>query len=105
VPIALREVKKESFMTDEHLQGLQLRLSAMKNLVAELDTTIIDRDAKDYLLGLTKNWLGDVERFLKEKKQWQIEAAGFMLTLTERQLVKAQQLVSKYGANLRVIGG
>jgi hypothetical protein len=92
-------------MTDERLKGLQIRLTAMKDALSELDKTIEDQEAKDYLLGLVKNWLGDVEQLLKHTEQWRVEAAAFMLTLAERQLLKVKQVVAKYGPKIRVIGG
>ncbi len=92
-------------MADERLKGLQIRLTAMKDALSELDKTIEDQEAKDYLLGLVKNWLGDVEQLLKRTEQWRVEAASFTLTLAERQLVKVKQAVAKYGPKIRVIGG
>lgn len=92
-------------MTDERLRGLQIRLTAMKHALSELEKTIEDQEAKDYLLGLVKNWLGDVEQLLKETEQWRVEVASFTLTLAERQLLKVKQAVAKYGPIIRVIGG
>ena len=60
---------------------------------------------RSYLLGLVKNWLGDVEQLLKETEQWRVEVASFTLTLAERQLLKVKQAVAKYGPIIRVIGG
>lgn len=92
-------------MTDERVEGLQIRLAAMKELFSELENTIEDQEAKDYFLSLAKNWLGDVEQLLKQKEQWGIEAASFTLTLAERHLLKVKQAVAKYGPTIRIIGG
>jgi hypothetical protein len=92
-------------MTDERVKGLQVRLAAMKELFSELDRTIEDQEAKDYLFGLAKNWLGDVEALLKHTEQWRIEAASFTLTLAERHLLKVKQAVAKYGPKIRIYGG
>jgi len=92
-------------MTDERLKGLQVRLAAMKELFSELDKTIEDQEAKDYFLGLAKNWLGDVESLLKQTEQWRVEAASFTLTLAERHLLKVKQAIAKYGPKICIIGG
>jgi hypothetical protein len=90
----------------EHLKGLQIRLTEMKELFSELDKTIEDQEANDYLLGLVKNWLGDVEQLLKQTEQWRVEVASFTLTLAERHLVKVKWAVSKCGRpQIRVIDG
>jgi hypothetical protein len=90
---------------DERLQGIQIRLEAMKNVVSELDKTIEDQEARDYFLSLAKNWLSDVEALLKHAEQWRIEASSFTLTLAERHLLKVKQAVAKYGPRIRIIGG
>jgi hypothetical protein len=93
-------------MTDDRMKGLQIRLTAMKELYSELDKTIEHQEAKDYFLNLAKNWLGDVERLLKRKDDgWRVEAAAFTLTQVERHLVNAKQAVAKYGPKIRIIGG
>ncbi len=74
------------------------KLAELKARAAKLDETILDKDAKDYLLRLARNWLGDVERRVAPG----IEIV--MLPLIEQQLKNAEDAVSKYGPNLRIFG-
>lgn len=92
-------------MIDERLKGLQVRLTAMRELYSELEKTIEDQETKDYFLSLTKNWLSDIEQLLKQTEQWTVEAASFTLTLAERHLLKVKQAVAKYGPKIRIYGG
>jgi len=75
----------------------QDKLGALKAWAARLDQTIVDKEAKDYFLGLAKSWLGDVERGL-------VPGAELMLAIIEKELARVQDAVSKYGPNLRIIG-
>jgi hypothetical protein len=74
----------------------QDKLGALIVWIAKLDQTIADKEARDYFLGHAKNWLGDVER--------RVPGAEFILPLIEQQLTRAQDAVSKYGPNVRIIG-
>jgi len=74
------------------------KLAELKARAAKLDRTIVDKDAKDYFLRLANNWLGDVERKVAPG------AEIIMLPLIEQQLAHAEDAVSKYGPNLRIIG-
>ncbi len=73
-------------------------LAMLKARAAKLEQTIVDKDAKDYLLRLANNWLVDVER----KVAPGIETV--MLPLIDQQLRNAEDLVAKYGPKLRIIG-
>jgi hypothetical protein len=74
------------------------KLADLKARAAKLDATIVDKDAKDYLLRLAKNWLGDVER----KVAPGIETV--MLPLIEQQLKNTEEAVAKYGPNVCIVG-
>ena len=71
-------------------------LASLKARLAKLDQAIVDKDAKDYLLRLARNWL--VEREVAPGTE------GVMFPLIEQQLRNAEDLVAKYGSNLRVVG-
>lgn len=73
-------------------------IGSLRARAARLEGTIVDEDARDHLLRPVKNWLGDVER----KAVPGIEA--IMLPLIDRQLRHAEELVDKYGPNVRFVG-
>lgn len=73
------------------------KLAELKAWAAKLEQTILDEDAKDYFLKLPKFWLQDVERKVAP-------GVEFMLPIIEKELQRAQDAVSKYGPNLRIVG-
>jgi len=73
------------------------KLGELKARVAELEATIIDKDTREYFLQLPKNWLDDVERKVAPSVE-------MMLPLIEQQLAQAEDAVSKYGPDVRIIG-
>ena len=73
-------------------------LASLKARLAKLDQAIVDKDAKDYLLRLPRNWLDDIEREVAPG----IESV--ILPLIDQQLRNAEDLVTKYGPNIRVVG-
>lgn len=73
-------------------------LASLKARLAKLDQAIVDKDAKDYLLRLARNWLDDVERGVAPGTE------SVMLPLIEQQLRNAEDLVARYGSNIRVVG-
>jgi hypothetical protein len=45
-------------------EELKLRMNVMKEVVSELENTIVNPEARNYLLHMPKNHLRDVEAFL-----------------------------------------
>ena len=98
---------------DERVQVIQSWLETLKSLVSQLDKTIEDKKAKEYLLRPVSNSMIDVEFLLShgfeapnraQASMW-FEMAEFQVGQAEKQLKHAQDMVAKYGANLEVIGG
>ena len=77
------------------------RLDAMKDLVSELDKTILDIESRDYLLDPPKKWLRDVEKYLAWRHQIEL-TAGFALANAEEQLSRVQKLVEKCGPKVLI---
>lgn len=85
----------------------------MKDLLSHLDKTILDKDAKEFLLHTAKNSLGEVETYLLPQglraraahnaRMW-FRAVEYQLRWTERDLKHAENVVAKYGPTVRVIG-
>jgi len=73
------------------------KLAELKAWAAKLEQTIVDKDARDYFLKLPKFWLEDAERKIAPN-------AEFLLLVIEKELQRAQDAVSKYGPNLRIVG-
>jgi hypothetical protein len=83
-------------------------------LVSQLDKTLARKEVKDYLLRPASNSLSDVETLLLphglkapnpgHASMW-FEMAEFQLGQAEKQLKHAQDMVTRYGPNLKVIGG
>jgi hypothetical protein len=73
------------------------KLADLKARAATLDATIVDKDAREYFLRLAKHWLDDVER----KFAPGIETV--MFSLIEQQPKNAEDVVAKYGPNLRIV--
>lgn len=72
-------------------------LSNLKSRFEKLDTTILDKDAKDFFLRLPKLWLGDIERK-------SAPGAEILLSWIELQLTFAEEAIAKYGPNMRIVG-
>lgn len=73
------------------------KLAELKEWAAKLEQMIVDKDARDYFLELPKSWLHDAERKIAPN-------AEFMLLVIEKELQRAQDAVSRYGPNLRIVG-
>jgi hypothetical protein len=95
-----------------HIQAIQNKLQDLQKLVLRLNTTIVDMETSDYLLGSARNSLSDVEGFLLPnglEAENQLDAdlwfrtAEFQLQSAERDLGYAQDVLSKYGPQLRVV--
>ena len=76
----------------------------MKNLICELDQTIVNPEARDYFLSMPKNNLREAELFPADPKNQTVGIAGSALTFAEPQLVYAKKLVAKYGPNIKISG-
>jgi len=107
-------VEPENRMADSRVQGIQSRLQVLKDSASQLERTIVDEEARESLLRLATYLLADVERFVLpqalkagnpiDASRWS-NAAELQLKSAQEQLTRAQDMVSKYGPNLRVIGG
>ena len=99
---------------NERVQVIQSKIVTLKSMASQLDKTLVDKTAKEFLLRPAASTLNDVERLrlphgLKalnpaHASMW-FEMAEFQLVQAERQLTHAQEMVAKYGANLQAIGG
>jgi hypothetical protein len=98
----------------ERVQVIQSKLVTLKSMASQLDKTLVDKTAKEFLLRPAGNTLSDVERLLlphglkalnpAHASMW-FEMAEFQLVQAERQLTHTQEMVATYGANLQAIGG
>lgn len=98
---------------NRRVQQVRERLTTLSDLLSKLSKTILDREARAFLLRPPTNSLRDVERHLLPKGAkaetaanavlW-LDAAEFQLQSAGAQLNHVQDLISKYGPNLRVVG-
>ena len=82
-------------------------------LAASLKATIVDAEARELLLQAPLDHLADVKTVLlpnaikaaspAETARW-FDAAELELGTARRQLIRAQQLVEKYGPSIQLIG-
>lgn len=95
------------------VQAIQKKIAELKGLIAHLDQTIVDKDAKDFLLHSAKSSLSDVETYLLPQglRARAAHNAGlwfriveFQLRWAERDLKHAENVVARYGPTVRVIG-
>jgi hypothetical protein len=99
---------------NERVQVIQSKLVTLKSMASQLDKTLVDKTAKDFLLRPASNSLSDVESLLlphgvkapnpAHASMW-FEMAEFQLAQAEKQLRHAQDMVAKYGTNLQMVGG
>jgi|SRR5260221_400091 hypothetical protein len=98
---------------EEREQAIQGRHKWAKDLSVQLEQTIKNESAKDFLLRPALNSLRDVETILLPNAlkaspayapMW-FEMAEFQLTRAEKQLKHAQDIIAKYGADVAAIGG
>jgi hypothetical protein len=91
---------------------IQRTLNELKNVASVLDQTILNSEAKDFLLHSAEASLHDVEHFLlpqalkaapRNTAMW-LDAADFQLRCVYKALVHVQDLIAEYGPNLRVRG-
>lgn len=98
----------------KRVEAIRSKLEGLKIVLSQLDKTLVDKTAKDYLLQPASNSMGDVETYLlpsglkaqnpAHASMW-FEMAEFQLEQAESQLNHAQDMVRKYGASLQAIGG
>ncbi len=88
---------------NESFKEFVARLETSKVLLSELEKTIIDAEAKHFLLEPSKAKLKDVERYLGEARGLEA-AAGFGLTVAEHELERIRKLLAKCGPNLKFNG-
>jgi hypothetical protein len=88
---------------NESLKEFVARLEASKVLLSELEKTIIDAEAKHFLLEPSKAQLKDVKRNLDGAHQLE-SAAGFGLVGAEIELERIKKLLARCGPNLKFNG-
>jgi hypothetical protein len=99
--------------TDVRVQIILRELETLRSLLSLLDGKLQSKKAKDVLLRSAFNSLDDVETLLlpyalhslnpTDESMW-LSAAKFELGLAEQRLKYANDAITKYGANLEVIG-
>ncbi len=96
----------------QRAQVVQDRLASLKSIASRLEQIIVDTDTKDFLLHSATKSLHDVENFLLPQglkavsasaAMW-FDAAEFQLCSVNETLIHTQDLILKYGPNLRVVG-
>lgn len=96
----------------ENIQKTLKTLNEFKNAASLLEATILYDDTKDFLLNTPQTLLHDVEHFLLPQGTkpssataaiW-LDAADLQLRSAYKMLLLAQDLVARYGPNLRVRG-
>jgi hypothetical protein len=93
-------------MQNNRVQRFHHRITKLKNLLARLAKTIVDKDAKEFLLHTGKNSLGVVERYLlpnglkatNDNAEMWFRLVEFQLEVAEGELMYAEGVVAKYGA-------
>ncbi|SRR5258705_4282481 len=92
-------------------QVIESKVSELKQLAAQLDQTLTNEAAKQYLVRRATDLLDDVEAELRHGKStdsthpWMwFYMADFSLVEAERRLKHAQEMVAKFGTDLEAIG-
>jgi hypothetical protein len=92
-------------------QVIESKVTALRQLAVQLDQTVKNQAAKDYLVGRATDLLDDVEAALRHGKSkdsthpWMwFYMADFSLVEAERRLKHAQDMVARFGADLEAIG-
>jgi hypothetical protein len=96
---------------EDRSQAIQSRHKRTEDLSIELRQKIKDKSARDYLLRPALNSLRDVETILLPNalkaspayaSMW-FEMAEFQVTRAEKQLKHAEDMISKYGADVAAV--
>lgn len=99
-------------ISSQRAQVIQDRLASLKSIASRLEQTIVGTDTKDFLLHSATKSLHDVEHFLLPQglkanpanaAMW-LDAADSQLRSANETLIRTQDLIVKYGLNLRVVG-
>jgi hypothetical protein len=101
-------------MQTDRVQQIQMALRVQSDLASHLEKTIVNKDAKEFLLRFALNSLSDIDTYLLPQALkadtpagtsiW-LQGAELMLSSATKQLQRAQEMVAKYGANIVLIGG
>jgi hypothetical protein len=86
----------------QHIQDYKIRLNAAKKLLAELEATITNPEAREHFFHTTKSNLRESESFIADTKNQNVGIASFALTMAEQNLVWVKKLVDKYGPNIQI---
>jgi len=103
--------KEVAAMQNERVQEFQNEIIELKSLLVHLDKTVVDKDAKEFLLQTAENSLGDVERYLlphglkatHDTAEMWLRIVEFQLEVAEGELKYADAVLAKDGASV-VIG-
>jgi hypothetical protein len=103
----------KNYGENNRTQRLETELQTKLSLVADLGKTIVNQEARDYLLRAVLNALDDVKTVLLPNSRkaatpahtsmW-LDAAEWQLRSAGEGLKRASEFVKTYGPNLRVIG-
>jgi hypothetical protein len=85
-------------MQNKRVQRFHNKITKLKTLLAHLAKTIVDQDAKEFLLHTGKNSLGDVERYLlphgleatSDNDEMWFRLVEFQLEVAEGELIYAE---------------
>ncbi len=101
-------------MTESRAEGIQRRTKVANQAASGLNDFIVDKKTADHLLQLAVYHLGDVERYLVPNalkaettcnaELW-YQLAEMVLHRSEEQIRLVKDLVSKYGRDIRIVGG
>lgn len=98
----------------KRVQAIKKRQKKLNDLAAKLNQTIKHEKANNYLLGPVRNNLSDVETLLvpwahkastPANASMFLDAAEFELGQAQWRLSYAQEMVTRYGADIQAIGG
>jgi hypothetical protein len=95
-------------MQNKRVQRFHNKITKLTNLLAHLAKTIVDKDAKEFLLHTGKNSLGIVERYLlphglkatNDNAEMWFRLVEFQLEVAEEELMYAEGVVAKDGEQI-----
>jgi hypothetical protein len=98
----------------DRINSIRAAVEKHKQIAKDLEKTIVNEDARDFLLAPSLGYLKDLETEIlplaskastaRGRSLW-LDGAEVYLRLSDAQLKRAQKLVKSYGPNLRVVGG
>ena len=94
-------------MQNKRVQRFHNKITKLKNLLAHLAKTIVDKDAKEFLLHTGKNSLGVVERYLlpnglkatNDNAEMWFRLVEFQLEVAEGELIYAEGVTRRLSRN------